>query len=733
MAKSLVIVESPAKARTINKYLGRDFLVKASMGHVKDLPKSKLGVDLENGFEPDFTTIRGKAKVIKELKEAAKKVEAIYLAPDLDREGEAIAAHLAEILDDGKHELFRVTFHEITKTAIQEAFAHPGRIDQNKVDAQQARRILDRLVGYLVSPVLWRVITYGTSAGRVQTVALRMIVEREEEIEAFVPVEYWTIDANLKGDAGVPFVAGLKEVGGKKAEIGDEKTAREIGKRLRGAEYTVVGVEKKSRRRNPAAPFITSTMQQDAARRLGFSTKKTMMIAQQLYEGIELGDAGPVGLITYMRTDSVRISAEAQAQTKEWLLANHGPDYVPETPNEYKAKGKTQEAHEAVRPTDVTMLPESVQQNLTKDQFRLYDLVWRRFVASQMTPAVVDQTGVDIKAADCLLRATGSVTVFPGHLAVYAADKNGDSNELPPIAEGEKPVLVDPGVVEEQHFTQPPARYSEAGLVKALEEEGIGRPSTYATIISTLDARKYVERVQGRFRPTELGRTVLRVLLRGLPKIFEKKFTAQMEEELDRVESGDDPWVSVVQDFYGPFRSALDKVEAKTEELKKELEEKTDKVCEKCGSPMIIKWGRNGRFLACSGYPDCKNTSPVDGVQTTDEVCETCGSKMIVKEGRFGRFLACSTYPECKTTKSIGIGVKCPKPGCQGEVVPRRARKSGRTFYGCNKYPACDFVTWDRPVDTPCENCNHPYMVEKVRAAGSVLRCPECKAESVAA
>jgi DNA topoisomerase-1 len=691
-------------------------------------------VDLDNEFEPVFTTIRGKSKVIKELKEAAKKVENIYLAPDLDREGEAIAAHLAEILDDGKHEMFRVTFNEITKGAIQEAFAHPGVIDKNKVDAQQARRILDRLVGYLVSPFLWKVITYGTSAGRVQTVALRMIVKREEEIEAFTPVEYWSIDANLKGDAGVPFVASLKEVDGKKFEVGDEKTATDIGKRLREATYTVSKVEKKSRRRRPSAPFITSTLQQDSARRLGFSTKKTMMLAQQLYEGIELGDAGPVGLITYMRTDSVRISADAQEQTKDWILENHGADYVPEKPNEYKVKGKAQEAHEAVRPTDVAITPDQVEKNLTKDQHRMYALIWGRFVASQMTPALVDQTGVDITAADCLLRATGSVTGFPGHLAVYSAEKkNGESKELPPIAEGETPILVDPGVVEEQHFTQPPPRFSEASLVKTLEEEGIGRPSTYASIISTLDARKYVERLQGRFQPTELGRTVLRVLLRGLPAIFEKEFTAKMEEELDRVESGDDAWVSVVSDFYGPFRAALDKVEAQSEDLKKELEEKTDKTCEKCGSGMIIKWGRNGRFLACSGYPDCKNTSPVDGVQETDEICETCGSKMIVKEGRFGRFLACSTYPECKFTKSIGIGVKCPKDDCAGEIVPRRARKSGRTFYGCNKYPDCDFVTWDRPVDTPCESCNHPYLTEKIRASGSVLRCPECKAESVAA
>jgi DNA topoisomerase-1 len=710
MAKSLVIVESPAKARTINKYLGRDFLVKASMGHVKDLPKSKLGVDLEHDFEPVFTTIRGKAKVIKELKEAAKKVESIYLAPDLDREGEAIAAHLAEILDDGSHEILRVTFNEITKSAIQEAFAQPGVIDQHKVDAQQARRVLDRLVGYLVSPF------------------------REEEIEAFKPQEYWTIDANLQGDAGVPFVASLKEVDGKKAQVEDEKTATDIGKRLRSASFTVATVEKKSRRRRPAAPFITSTMQQDSARRLGFSTKKTMMLAQQLYEGIELGDAGPVGLITYMRTDSVRISTEAQEHTKKYILEAHGPDYVPEQPNVYKVKGKAQEAHEAVRPTDVTLTPDQVEKNLTKDQHRLYELIWRRFVASQMTPALVDQTGVDVTAAGCLLRATGSVTVFPGHLAVYAADKkNGESNELPPIQEGETPTLVDPGVVEEQHFTQPPPRYSEASLVKTLEEEGIGRPSTYASIISTLDARKYVERLQGRFQPTELGRTVLRVLLRGLPAIFEKEFTAKMEEELDRIESGDDAWVSVVGDFYGPFRDALDAIEAQTDELKKELEEKTDKVCEKCGSEMIIKWGRNGRFLACSGYPDCKNTSPVDGVQETDEVCPECKSKMVVKEGRFGRFLACSGYPDCKHTKSIGIGVKCPKDSCSGEIVPRRARKSGRTFYGCSAYPDCDFVTWDRPVDTPCENCNHPYLVEKIRTSGSVLRCPECKGESVAA
>jgi DNA topoisomerase-1 len=741
-AKSLVIVESPAKAKTINKYLGRDFLVKASMGHIKDLPKSKLGVDLAKDFEPEFTTIRGKAKVIKELKDAAKKVQSIYLAPDLDREGEAIAAHLAEVLDDGSHEIFRVTFNEITKAAIEEAFAHPGHIDQNKVDAQQARRVLDRLVGYLVSPLLWKVITYGTSAGRVQTVALRMICEREEEIEAFKPEEYWTVDAHLIGEAKTPFLASLKEVDGRKAEIGNGTLAHEIGERLRKASFRVAKVEKKSRQRRPQPPFITSTLQQDASRRLSFSTKKTMLVAQQLYEGVEVPGEGLVGLITYMRTDSVRISKEAQAQAEKHIRERWGKDFLPEKPNTYKVKGRAQEAHEAIRPTDVARAPESLQSALTKDQHRLYELVWRRFLASQMAPALIDQTGVDFEAAGCTLRATGSVIKFQGHLAAYEQEKKtngaseaaeGDERSLPPLREGEELALTDPGVVEEQHFTQPPPRYSEASLVKALEEEGIGRPSTYATIISTLDARKYVERVGGRFQPTELGRTVLRVLLRGLPAIFEKSFTARMEEELDRVEAGDDRWVQVVQDFYGPFRSALDAIEAKTGELKSELEEKTDKTCEKCGSPMIIKWGRNGRFLACSGYPDCRNTAPVDGVRETSEVCAECGAKMVVKEGRFGRFLACSTYPECRYTKSIGVGVRCPKPGCDGEIVPRRARKSGRTFYGCNKYPNCDFVTWDRPVDTPCENCNHPYMVEKIRAAGSVLRCPECKAESAAA
>ncbi|HMB67985.1 MAG TPA: type I DNA topoisomerase [bacterium] len=747
MPKSLVIVESPAKAKTINKYLGRDYVVKASMGHVKDLPKSKLGVDLENDFEPTLTTIRGKAKVIKELREAAKKVERIYLATDLDREGEAIASHLADILEAKDKETFRVTFNEITKTAIQEAFRDPGHVDRNKVDAQMARRILDRLVGYLVSPLLWKVITYGTSAGRVQTVALRLICEREAEIEAFKPEEYWSIDATYEGDAGQAFTAAVKEVDGEKADISDEKTARTVGERIRTGEHQVLAVEKKSRRRRAQAPFITSTLQQDASRRLGFSTKKTMMLAQQLYEGIDIGgEEGTAGLITYMRTDSVRISELAQGQAREFVTEKWGEEYLPEKPNEYKTKGKAQEAHEAIRPTEVSLTPDRVRDSLSKDQARLYELVWQRFLASQMAPAVVDQTGVDILAKapgapddpkqGVKLRATGSIIRFPGHLAAYTSDKKKADDEgkvLPPIEEGEKLRLVDPGVVEEQHFTQPPPRYSEASLVKTMEEEGIGRPSTYSAIISTLDARKYVERITGRFQPTELGKTVLRVLLRGFPDIFETKFTARMEEELDRIEAGDDPWVRVIGDFYGPFRVDLDKVEAGADDLKKELEEKTDKVCEKCGSPMIIKWGRNGRFLACTGYPECRNTAPVDGVQETDEVCEECGAQMVVKEGRFGRFLACSKYPDCRYTKSIGLGVKCPKPGCGGEIVPRRAKKSGRTFYGCNKYPDCDFVTWDRPVDSQCENCGNPYMVEKVRSSGSVLRCPECKAESVAA
>jgi DNA topoisomerase-1 len=740
MAKALVIVESPAKARTISGYLGRGYAVKASLGHVKDLPKSKLGVDIENGFAPHMTTIRGKAKVLKELKAAAKKAERIYLAPDRDREGEAIAAHLAEILDDGKREFLRVTFNEITKSAIREAFAHPGEVDRNKVDAQQARRILDRLVGYLVSPLLWKVITYGLSAGRVQSVALRLVCEREEEIEAFQSEEYWSVAANLIGEANVPFVAEVREVDGEKAAIPDEKTARAIEKRLKRAAYRVRSVEKKTRRRRAQPPFITSTLQQDAARRLGFSAKKTMMIAQQLYEGVALGAGGPVGLITYMRTDSVRVSAEAQAHARELISSLYSPDHVPAHTNVYKSKGRAQEAHEAIRPTDATLTPESVAASLNKDQSRLYDLIWRRFLASQMTPALVSQTGVDIEAGGCLLRATGAVILFPGHLAVYSPAKNskgngsnGDERTLPDLHEGEELTLTNEGVVAEQHFTQPPPRYSEASLVKALEEEGIGRPSTYATIISTLSARKYVERFSGRFQPTDLGKTVLKVLLRGFPAIFETHFTARMEEELDKVESGEDPWVQVVEDFYGPFRKALDALEGHSDEIRKELEERTDKTCDRCGSPMIIKWGRNGRFLACSAYPDCKNTAPVDGFQETDEKCPDCGAPLVVREGRFGKFLACSSYPECRYTRSVGLGVACPREGCNGEIVVRRARKSGRTFYGCSRYPDCDFVTWDRPVDTACENCGNPYLVEKIRAAGAVLKCPACGAETAAA
>jgi DNA topoisomerase I len=506
MAKSLVIVESPAKAKTINKYLGRNFVVKASMGHVKDLPKSKLGVDLEHGFEPDFITIRGKSKVLKELKDAAKKVDNIYLAPDPDREGEAIAAHLAELLAQDSHEVYRVTFNEITKSAVQEAFKHPGQVDRNKVEAQQARRILDRLVGYLVSPFLWKVITYGTSAGRVQTVALRMIGEREEEIAAFRSEEYWSIDVDLIGKAKAPFTAGLREIDGVKAEIGNGEMAQSLRERLERSSYRVLDVEKKTRRRKPTAPFTTSTLQQDASRRLGFSAKKTMMVAQQLYEGVEIEGEGLVGLITYMRTDSVRVSQEAQTQAQEYVRSAHGGDYLPETPNVYKSKGRAQEAHEAVRPTQITLDPERVKASLTKDQARLYDLVWKRFLASQMSPAVMDQTSVDIEAADpnakgksCLLRATGSVLVFPGHLAVYGGDnkkvasdakngeKNGEGNGesiedrlLPVLAKDEPLTLTGERVRPEQHFTQPPPRYSEASLVKALEEEGIGRPSTYA-------------------------------------------------------------------------------------------------------------------------------------------------------------------------------------------------------------------------------------------------------------
>ena len=737
--KSLVVVESPAKAKTIAKYLGKDYTVKASVGHLMDLPKIKLGVDIENNFEPKYIVIKGKAPVVKELRSAAKKADRVLIATDPDREGEAIAAHVAEVNSNSSKnsEVYRVLFNEITKKTILQAIEHPGKIDANKVDAQQARRILDRLVGYQISPILWKKVRRGLSAGRVQSVALRLIVEREEEIKAFVPEEFWSLTALLEGKLPPQFEAKLLRKDEEKLRVKSNDEVQKILADLQGASYAVSKVDKKERRRNPVPPFTTSKLQQEGGRKLGFTAKRTMGIAQSLYEGIDIGKEGSVGLITYMRTDSTRVGKEAQDEARELIVNKYGKEYVPEKPPVYAVAKSAQEAHEAVRPTSVMREPDAIKQYLEPDQYKLYKLIWNRFVASQMNPAIIDQTSVDIKAGDYTFRATGSVVKFPGFMAVYMEEKAEDqapSEEengeavLPPLSEGEPLTLVklDP----KQHFTQPPPRFSEALLVKTLEEKGIGRPSTYAAIISTIQERDYVNKIENKFRPTELGVLVCDLLVNHFPVIMDVAFTATMEEELDKIEEGQLPWVNAVKDFYKPFGESLEKAQAEMKDFKAELVP-TDIACEKCGKPMVIKWGRNGQFLACSGYPDCKTTRPfirkengeVEAApeETTDELCPKCKSPMVVKRGRFGKFLACSRYPECNHTQGMSTGVACPEDG--GMLVERRSR-FGKMFYSCANYPDCKFATWYKPVPRACPQCNAPFLVEKYsKKTGPYIAC----------
>jgi len=665
MKKRLVIVESPAKARTLNKYLGKGYQVKASMGHVRDLPKSKLGVDVENNFKPTYVTIKGKEKVLRELKKDAKDTQEIFLASDPDREGEAIAWHVAQAL--GKKEdrkLKRILFHEITQKAIQEALKHPSPIDTNKVNAQQARRILDRLVGYTLSPLLWRKVERGLSAGRVQSVAVRLICEREEEIEKFVPREYWTITAHLeKKGTPPPFSANLFKVKGKKAELTQEKEVKEVLDNLKGATYKAVKVDKKERRDNPKPPFITSTLQQEAARKLGFTAKKTMLIAQQLYEGMDLGEEGPVGLITYMRTDSVRLSPEAQKKARKVIRELWGAKYLPAKAPQYKSKKSAQEAHEAIRPTEPARRPDSLKGFLPQDHWKLYKLIWDRFMASQMEPALYDVTTVDIQAGEYLFRATGRVLRFPGYTILYTEgkDEKGEEEEpvsLPPLKE--KTTLELTKLEPKQHFTQPPPRFTEATLVKTLEEKGIGRPSTYAAILSTIQERGYAEKKQKRLYPTILGRTVNELLVKFFPRILDVDFTARVEEFLDEIEEGKRKWIEPLREFYTPFMEELKVAEDRMERVKK-TGKTTDIICEKCGKPMVERWSRHGRFLGCSGYPACKNIIPLNSQ-----------GKIMEKEGPD------KSHP-------------CPAEGCDGYLVKRRGR-GGRFFYGCSNYPKCRFT-----------------------------------------
>ncbi|MBI5885609.1 MAG: type I DNA topoisomerase [Deltaproteobacteria bacterium] len=715
MGKSLVIVESPAKAKTINKYLGKDFTVLASVGHVKDLPKSKLGIDIENNFAPDYEVIKGKANIIKELKKAAKTADKIYLAPDPDREGEAIAWHIAQEVDKKNEKTCRVLFNEITEKAIREAIKHPTVLDRNKYDAQQARRVLDRLVGYQVSPILWEKVKYGLSAGRVQSVAVRLICDREREIQAFKPQEYWTVTADLKTAAGALFTARLAKKDEKKLEISDEASAKEILAELKDAAYQVAEVETKEVKRNPTAPFTTSKLQQEASRKLGFTAKKTMMLAQQLYEGVELGEHGQTGLISYMRTDSTRISAEAVTAARTHIEAKFGAEYLPTKPNIYKSKKASQDAHEAIRPTYFEFPPDVVKDFLSKDQARLYELIWKRFIACQMSPALIDQTSARITARNYTFNASGSTVKFPGFMAVYIEGKDVEEEKeekLPVLKKGEALALQT--LNPEQHFTQPPPRFTEATLVKELEEQGIGRPSTYASIISTIQEREYVIKDKTQLKPTELGFVVIDLLVVSFPEILNIEFTAHMEEELDLVEEGKVTWTRTLEEFYKPFKVSLDKAKVDMKSLKTE-EVATDLVCEKCGKPMVIKWGRKGKFLACSGYPECKNTADFETdetgkvkvverrVETTDALCPKCGAPMVVKSGRFGKFIACSKYPECKTTQPYSTGIPCPN-GDGGTLVERRTKKGGRVFFSCSLYPKCEYATWVLPKDKEQES-----------------------------
>lgn len=739
MSKPLIIVESPSKARTISKYLGKKYNVIASVGHVKDLPESKFGVDIEKNFTPHYTTIKGKGKILIEIKKAAMSASAIFLGPDPDREGEAIAWHIAEELKGNRDVIYRVLFHEITEKAIKEALRNPGRIDMDKVNAQQARRILDRVVGYKLSPLLWEKVRRGLSAGRVQSVAVRLICDLEREIEKFVSEEYWSITGKVEGKIPPPFEIKLIKYRDEDINIPNQVEAERVKGVLSGSGYIVKSIEKKEKRRNPSPPFTTSMLQQEASRRLKFTAQKTMLIAQRLYEGLEMGDEGPAGLITYMRTDSVRISKDAQMEARRYIGDNIGREYLPAKGVEYKNKKGIQDAHEAIRPTSVYRTPEKIKDYVDRDTYNLYRLIWNKFVACQMNPAIFDTTTVDIKAGEYLLRATGSIIRFAGFMKLYQEER-GESTEgqeedvvggiIPPLTEGERLTLI--AIQSKQHFTQPPSRYAEATLIKELEEKGIGRPSTYATILSTIQERKYVEKREGRFYPTQLGILVNDLLVDHFPELIDVGFTAKMEEELDEIEEGRYGWTEAVGGFYRPFNEHLEKARVEMRNLKRE-ETPTGIKCDKCGNMMVIKWGKLGYFLACSAYPECKNTLEFkrgeDGSievireEISGESCPQCGAPMVIKSGRYGRFLACSKYPSCKTTKPITTGVKCPESNCGGEITEKRSKK-GKVFYSCTRYPECKFAMWDKPVPQPCPQCGAPFIVEKkTRSAGGRMAC----------
>jgi DNA topoisomerase-1 len=794
MAKNLVIVESPAKAKTINKFIGSDYIVKASVGHVRDLPKSDLGVD-EETFLPHYEILEGKEKVVSELRAAAKKADKIFIASDPDREGEAIGWHVVNLLGTDAKKVQRILFHEITKNAVRKAIDTPGEIDMNKVNAQQARRVLDRLVGYKLSPLLWDKVRRGLSAGRVQSVAMKMIVEREDEIKAFTPVEYWTFGARLSASAPPPFVAKLTKVDGKKADVPNEETARKIEAALKSGKYVVTEVARKERKQSAAPPFITSTLQRTAYNRFKWPVKRTMQVAQKLYEGKELGSFGFAGLITYMRTDSVRISDDALAEVRSYIAAKYGNDILPEKPNTYRVKkaAQAQEAHEAIRPTSMDLDPEKIKDFLTREEYSLYKMIWDRFVGSQMKPALFDVTDADITVANLTLRASGEVQKFAGFLAVFQDapgedddDEDGEKKNdkaLPPLNEGDVLTLIE--LDTKQNFTQPPPRFTEATLVKALEENGIGRPSTYGAILTTIQARDYTYKHDGKFHPTHLGALVVKLLKQSFGDIIDEGYTAELEEKLDNVEDGQREWTDLMREFSVKFNHDLERAGKEMTQVKGTGLE-TDEKCENCGSPMVIKFGRFGEFLACTNYPECKTTKEMakgDAAEATSDdeqiicdkcgktmalkrsrfgqffactgypdckntkdpklmkqaanlpsepqpPCENCGKEMILKSGRYGPFYSCSGYPDCKTIRKIGrkssappkpTGVKCPTCN-EGELVERISRRG--VFYSCNRYPKCEFTLNNRPVARECPKCHAPYLLEKeTKREGHIEYC----------
>ena len=733
MGKQLIIVESPAKVKTIKKFLGPQYAVQASVGHVRDLPSSSLGVDEANDFAPHYEVIENKKNVVSELRAAAAKADTVYLAPDPDREGEAIAWHVAELIRDKAKDIKRIQFNEITAKAVKDALEHPRDLNVNLFDAQQARRVLDRLVGYKISPLLWKTIKRGISAGRVQSVALRLIVEREAEREAFKPEEYWLFKALLSADVPPPFKAELVKVSGKKAVVSNAEQANTLEAALKGKPFVVESVEEKERERAPQPPFITSTLQQAANQRLSYTAKRTMNIAQRLYEGVELGDKGLTALITYMRTDSTRIADEARQAARDFIVQTFGQDHLPKKARIYKAKGGAQDAHEAIRPVDVTVTPDMVKPHLTPEQYNLYRLIWSRFVASQMAGARFHDTTALIACAHTLWRAKGERLLFPGFLAVLPRGKEEADAELPPLKAGQ--ALTLDKLEKEQKFTQPPARYSEASLVRELEELGIGRPSTYAAIISTLQDRDYVHLAERHFVPTDLGRVVCRQLTEHFAKLMDVGFTAQMEEGLDKVAEGGRNWVDLMRAFAADFNPTLDAAAKNMQSLKGGMP--TDLPCPDCGKPLLIKFGKAGAFLACSAYPECRYTSnfartedgKVEAVAQEkpqyEKVgqCPRCGKDLVIKKSRTGsRFIACTGYPACDYAAPFSTGVPCPRCG-KGSLV-EKSSKRGKIFYSCDQYPQCDFALWDKPVPGPCPRCDSPYLVEKKSRDGVKIICP---------